>query len=286
MTARTLLKASSLKAGYGSRTVLEEIDLEIEAGEFLGIAGPNGSGKTTLIRVLSGIIPASDGRVLLEEVPLNNLPGRFRARKIAVVSQNPDRFLDLAVEDIVVLGRLPYFRPLQWVPSSRDRSVVDWSLKVTGTAGMRTINFQKLSGGEQQRVLIALALAQRPRLLLLDEPTQHLDLNYQSEIFSLLGVLNRNHGVTVAAVLHDLNLAAAYCRRMLFLKNGRIGGIGAPKDLLTPDRVREIFGLPVVVTEHPETGCPVVLPSAPAVPAPAPKTSRPLPDSGAVSWVD
>ncbi len=266
MTARPLLKVSSLKAGYGSKMVLEGIDLEIAEGEFFGLAGPNGSGKTTLIRALSGIIPASDGEILLEEVPLDNIPGRFRARKIAVVSQNPDRFLDLAVEDIVVLGRLPYFSPLQWIPNYRDRSVIDWSLKMTGTAGMRKINFQKLSGGEQQRVLIALALAQSPRLLLLDEPTQHLDLKYRSEIFSLLEDLNRDHGVTVAAVLHDLNLAAAHCRRMLLLKNGRIRGIGEPKDLLTPERVREIFGLPVVVTEHPETGCPVVLPSIPAAP--------------------
>lgn len=262
MTAPPLLKADALKAGYGSKTVLEDINLSVRRGEFLGIAGPNGSGKTTLVRVLSGILPSAGGDVLLEGFPLADIPGRLRARKIAVVSQNPDRLLDLGVEDIVLLGRLPHFRPLQWLPAPADRAAVEWCLEVTGVADFRTANFQELSGGEQQRVLIAMALAQQPRLLFLDEPTQHLDLNYQEEIFALLKKLNQAHGVTLVAVLHDLNLAATYCRRMLFLKRGRISGIGAPKDLVTPDRVREIFGLRVVVTEHPETGCPVVLPSA------------------------
>ena len=277
MKLPVLLQAESLSAGYGSKTVLNGIDLSIGEGDFVGVIGPNGGGKTTLIRVLSGLLPPRSGRVLLEGTPLQQIPGRLRARKIAVVSQNPDRFLDLAVEDIVLLGRIPHFETLQWRAARRDRETVSWCLRVTGTEDLRSANFQRLSGGEQQRVLIALALAQRPRLLFLDEPTLHLDLNHQFELFSLLEELNRNYGLTVAAVLHDLNLAAAYCRRAVFLKRGRLLEEGAPEDLFRPEKLKELFGLRVTVIGHPDSGKPVVLPPPPSLSSASPSLRLPPP---------
>jgi iron complex transport system ATP-binding protein len=179
---------------------------------------------------------------------------------MAVVAQQPPASLDLSVEDIVMLGRIPYFKRMQWWPAPRDREVLDRIMRLTELNLLRRENFQNLSGGEQQRVMIALALAQQPELLWLDEPNLHLDISYQAEIFDLLRKLNREEDLTVVTVLHDLNLAGAYCRRLLFLKEGRVEKTGTGEELITPEEVERIFGARMEVISHPATGRPLIFP--------------------------
>lgn len=257
---RELLAARGLSAGYGRQVILKEIDLVIRPGEFIGVAGPNGSGKTTLIRALTGIIKHQSGSLFYSGRPLEDCDHASLSRSMAVVSQSRGTVIDLPVEELVMLGRIPYFRHFQWWPSRRDREVVEWALEVTGTEDLRSKNYQNLSGGEQQRVLIATALAQEPELLFLDEPTLHLDINYQIEIFSLLRKLNREHGCTILAVLHDLNLATAFSSRIVFIREGRVWKDGPVKDLVTRENISELFRVRVDVMAHPENGRILIFP--------------------------
>ncbi len=256
-----LLGVRKVFAGYGRVEVLRGIDLSIRRGEFVGLAGPNGSGKTTLVRVLTGVIPPRGGRLLYRGKPFSGwAPGEL-ARRRAVVPQNRGGGIDLAVEDLVLLGRLPYFRPLQWRASRADREAVDRALAATTTESFRKQNFTELSGGEQQRVLIAVALAQKPEFLILDEPTLHLDLGYQQEIFRLLRKLHREGGMTVLAVLHDLNLASAYCDRLVFLREGQVWKDGPTGELITRENLSELYRARLEVVPHPATGRPVFFPA-------------------------
>ena len=260
-TSSDLLAARGVFAGYGKQEVLKGIDLAVRRGEFVGLAGPNGSGKTTLVRVLTGVIPPRRGSLLYRGRPFSGwTPGEL-ARRRAVVPQNRGGGIDLAVEDLVLLGRLPYFRPLQWRASRADREAVDRALAATATESFRKKNFTELSGGEQQRVLIAVALARKPELLILDEPTLHLDLGYQQEIFRLLRSLHREAGVTVLAVLHDLNLASAHCDRLIFLREGRVWKDGPAGELITRENLSELYRARLEVVTHPATGRPVFFPA-------------------------
>jgi iron complex transport system ATP-binding protein len=256
-----LLTARKIIAGYGRETILKGIDLSVRRGEFVGLAGPNGSGKTTLVRVLTGILPARQGELFYRGKPFARWhPGEL-ARRRAVVPQNRGGEIDLPVEDLVLLGRLPYFRPLQWRPSPADRAAVDRALEATSTSSFRERNFRALSGGEQQRVLIAVALASEPELLILDEPTLHLDLGYQQEIFRLLRRLHREGGMTILAVLHDLNLAAACCDRLVFLKAGEVWKEGPAGELITRENLSELYRAQLETVPHPATGRPIFFPS-------------------------
>ncbi|MDP8215127.1 MAG: ABC transporter ATP-binding protein [Candidatus Euphemobacter frigidus] len=257
-----LLAARGMSAGYGKKPVLNRIDIAIRPGEFIGVVGPNGSGKTTLIRALTGIIKPQEGSLFWKGNSLTDCDRVSLSRSMAVVSQSRGASIDLPVEELVMLGRIPYFRKFQWRPSHGDREVVEWALDVTETKYLRGENFQKLSGGEQQRVLIAIALAQEPELLFLDEPTLHLDINYQVEIFSLLRKLNREHRLAVFTVLHDLNLASTFCDRIIFIREGMIWKDGAVKDLITGENISELFRVRVEVLEHPESGRLLLFPEA------------------------
>jgi len=255
-----LLAARGLIAGYGKKPVLLGIDLVIREGEFIGVAGPNGSGKTTLVRALTGVIHRHQGTVTWQGSRLDeNDPSSF-SRSLAVVSQIRGEHIDLPVEDLVMLGRIPYFRRFQWWPAGRDREMVEWAMEATETAGFRGKNFRNLSGGEQQRVMIATALAQEPELLLLDEPTLHLDISFQVEIFRLLRRLNREGGLTVFTILHDLNLASAYCDRLIYLREGKIWKDGPTDELIRGEYLSELFQARVEVLSHPESGRPLVFP--------------------------
>jgi len=257
---KNLLTARKVSAGYGSRQVLREVSISLAEGDFLGVLGPNGSGKTTLVRVLAGILPPGAGEVFWEDEPLAGLTRAAAARQIAVVGQSTSSGLDLPVEEIVALGRLPHFSRWQWVPGEADRAAIERAILSTGIANLRGRNFQSLSGGEQQRVMIALALAQEPRAILLDEPTVHLDAAHQAGILDLIATMNRERGLAVLAVLHDLNLAGAFCRRLVFLKEGRIMREGRPEELLMEEPVRELFGRAMGVLPNPRTGVPVLYP--------------------------
>jgi len=257
-----MIEARNLYAGYGKRRVLSNINLALCSGDFVGLIGPNGSGKTTLIRALTGILTPASGNVFWRGRPLAATPTARFSRSVAVVSQTPELHLDMPVEEVVLLGRIPYFKRFQWWPRRRDREAVEKALGATGAEKLRRQNFQRLSGGEQQRVLLSLALAQEPRLLFLDEPTLHLDLNYQIGIFDLLLKLNRDSGLTVMTVLHDINLAAAYCRRLVFIREGQLWKEGTPDVLVTESNIRRLFRSRLTVVRHPVSGQPVVCPSA------------------------
>jgi len=259
---RALLVARGLTAGYGKDPVLMDIDLVIREGEFIGVAGPNGSGKTTLVRALTGIIKHDRGTVAWQGRGRDGNEQSSFFRALAVVSQIRSEYIDLSVEDLVMLGRIPYFRRFQWWPTGRDREMVEWAMKVTEVSAFQGTNFRNLSGGEQQRVMIATALAQEPELLLLDEPTLHLDISFQGEIFRLLRRLHRERGLTVFTILHDLNLASAYCNRLIYLKDGRIWKDGPAKELICREYLSELFRARVEVLPHPETGRPLLFPEA------------------------
>jgi iron complex transport system ATP-binding protein len=257
-----LLAVREITAGYGKEEILRGIDLTIRQGEFVGLAGPNGSGKTTLIRVLTGVLSPRGGELFYRGQPYAEwMPGDL-ARRRAVVPQNRGGEIDLAVEDLVLLGRIPHFRPFQWRASPTDREAVTRALEATATEVFRKKNFAELSGGEQQRVLIAVALAQEPELLILDEPTLHLDLGYQQEIFRLLRRLHREAGLTILTVLHDLNLASAYCGRLVFLRAGEVWKDGPADELITGENLSHLYRARLDVILHPETGRPLFFPSS------------------------
>lgn len=256
-----LLRVSSLKAGYGEKDIIFIDKFTVDKGEFIGLVGPNGAGKTTFLRVLTGIITPCCGKIVWAGRELSRYRPAALARMIAVVAQDPPPIGELRVEDIVVLGRVPYFRRFQWAPSRRDRKAVAEALTMTETGRLKNKLFKNLSGGEQQRVLLAAALAQEPEIIFLDEPTRHLDIRYQMEIFELLRKLNRRRDLTVITVLHDLNLAGSYCPRLIFMRRGRIFKDGSPAKLLSSDNLEDLYRIKVDVWKHPRTGRPVILPA-------------------------
>ena len=230
-----------LSAGYGRTEVLHEIDMRIAPGEVITITGMNGSGKSTLLKLLARQLTPRSGELLFDGAPLRELSRRELARKLAVLSQFHHAPGDLSVRELVDFGRFPRRR---WaLPTAHDRAVVERALESTGSSGLAHRRLRTLSGGERQRAWLAMALAQEPEVLLLDEPTTFLDLRCQLEISALIRKLNSELGVTVVMVLHDLNLAAHTSDRIVALKNGGIAACGTPRELLTPGVLREVFGV-------------------------------------------
>ncbi|MGA1875493.1 MAG: ABC transporter ATP-binding protein [bacterium] len=239
-----ILQVENLEARYPESevSVLKGIHLSVSKGEFIGLIGPNGSGKSTLLRVISKVLPPFRGEVRIEGESLSRISCRQLARKVAVVSQIREEIhTDLTVEEFVLLGRSPYHRVWQVLEGRADLRTAEQAMAVTNTIDFRRRSFRQLSGGEQQRALIARALAQQPKLLLLDEATSHLDINYQLQIFDLLRSLNEEKGITVLSVLHDLNLAAEYCRRLVLLRQGASFAQGLPQDVITTGNIRQVY---------------------------------------------
>ncbi len=264
-----LLTADDLQVRLGSRTVLDGVTCAFTPGSFTGIVGPNGSGKTTLLRALSGVMSPTAGQVCLDGRPIRSLPPRARARQIAVVAQHLADEFDFTAEEVVAMGRYPHLG--RWRSEGpTDRTQVQQAMAVTGTADLASRRFSSLSGGERQRVAIARALAQQAQIVLLDEPSNHLDVRHVVSLFDLLTSLNREQGLTVVAVLHDLNLAALYCARLMLLHRGQMVAAGRPAEVLQPEVINRAYGSQVMVTTHPLTGTPqvVLVPAAqPVLPA-------------------
>ncbi len=252
------LTVESLTCTYGTRAVLNGLDLRVNRGEWLAVVGPNGSGKSTLVRAISRALKPASGRILLNGREISRLSARDLARQMAVVAQDTTVGFDFTVEEIVMLGRLPYLSKLRG-ETERDRAAVRRALLATGTDQLARRSVTQLSGGERQRVMIARALAQEPSLLILDEPTAHLDISHQVEILDLCRRLNRQEGLTVLAVLHDLNLAAQYADRILLMKDGCRYAEGPPGDLLTEANILGVYGSRVKVIRHPVEGTPHVI---------------------------
>ena len=252
------LELRDLSAGYAaSPLVLRQISLQVQPGEMLALIGPNGAGKSTVLRVASGLLTPRTGHALLDGHALEALSPRTRARQIAVVPQDGPVPSGLYVREMVSLGRTPYTRLLLG-PTSTDRHAVEWAIHAVGIESLADRFLDELSGGERQRVILGRALAQQPKLLLLDEPTANLDLHHQVAMLELVRSLAREQGLAVLAAVHDLQLAALFCDRVALLNQGQIVSQGTPEVVLTAPLLLETFGQRVVLAPHPTHGVPLV----------------------------
>ncbi|MCE8021291.1 ABC transporter ATP-binding protein [Halomonas sp. MCCC 1A11036] len=258
MSSPSLL-VHDLMAGYGERTVLDDINLTIPSGRNTAIVGANACGKSTLLRTLSRLLVPERGKVLLDGLSIHRLPARRLAQQLGLLPQSPIAPEGITVLDLVSRGRHPRQGLFaRW--SSADEAAVAEALEATHTTELAERAVEELSGGQRQRVWIAMALAQQTGVLLLDEPTTFLDINHQIEVLDLLTDLNRMRGTTIVMVLHELNLAARYADILVAMAKGRIYAIGAPEKVLTEQMVWEVFGLASRVIEDPVTGKPMMIP--------------------------
>ena len=242
--------------------LFDGLSLAIAPGESLGLIGPNGSGKTTLLRLLCGILQAERGEVLLAGRPVRSIPPRERARRVAIVPQESSLVFNFSVLEVVLMGRAPHLG-LWGLERPADYAAARQALLQTDLESQEERPLGELSSGERQRALIARALAQEPRVLLLDEPTAFLDLRHRLQIHEILLRLNRQAGLTVVTVSHDLNLAARYSSRLAVLHRGRLAADGPPATVLTPGMVRTVYGTEAAVERDPATGAPYVIPGTP-----------------------
>jgi len=259
MTVERSLIAEELTLGYGDRTIVESLDLQLPAGRVTTIVGANACGKSTLLKAMARLLSPSAGQVLLDGKSIHRLPTKQVARILGLLPQSPLAPDGIAVSDLVSRGRHPHQGALsRW--TSADDAAVARALEATDTAHLADRSVDELSGGQRQRVWIAMALAQETDVLLLDEPTTFLDISHQIDVLDLLTDLNRDRGTTVAMVLHDLNLAARYADHLVAMAGGRIIAAGEPGAVLTEETVREVFGLDSRVVPDPLTGRPMIIP--------------------------
>ncbi len=240
MSAR--LELVGIALDYGRGAVLDGVSLSLEPGELAALIGPNGAGKSSLLRCITGTAPHPTGGVLIDGRPAVEFDRGALARRIAVVPGQLLVAFPIRVEELVALGRVPYEHPLLGLRAA-DRAAVDAALERVGIADLRGRDVRELSLGERQLAVLAMAVAQQPRLLLLDEPTVHLDLHHQVMVMELLRALAADEGVTVLAVLHDVNLASHFVPRLLLLDHGRLVADGSPAVVLTAQRVHDVYGV-------------------------------------------
>ncbi len=241
-----VLELRNVAFAYRRQLLLYDVSLAIKAGEMVGLLGPNGAGKTTLLRLLSGVLHPRQGQILLQGRALEQWGRRGIARRIAVVPQEFHVPFAFTVEQMVNLGRTPFISSFFGSPGKNDQTMVQDAMHAAGISALADRVFNELSGGERQRVMIAMALAQQPLVLLLDEPTSHLDIKYQIETLELVKRLNRERGVSVVAAMHDLNLAARYFSRLLLFQRGIVADAG-PAEVLEPGLLSRVYGTSVQV---------------------------------------
>jgi iron complex transport system ATP-binding protein len=252
------LTAQTIAFGYDPRhPVVRDVSVSILRGEFFTLVGPNGSGKSTLLRLLDRFLLPQRGSITLFGEPLTRYTRDALSRHIALVSQDNSVQFPFTVEEIVLMGRAPHTRGRMF-ENRHDRETARTMMQLMDIEGLAGHAVTDLSGGERQRVFIARALAQQPQVLLLDEPSAHLDIAHQVEVSSVLRKLQRESGLTVVSVSHDLNLAASASDRIGMMTGGALAAIGTPQEVLTADRIAEIFRLPVLVDRHPISGNPRV----------------------------
>lgn len=255
------LQARDVTLGYDQRIVAEHLDVAIADNSFTVIVGPNASGKSTLLRALARILLPTDGEVLLDGEPITRIPSKDVARRLGLLPQSPIAPDGITVADLVARGRYPHqglFR--QW--SVADEDAVLEAMTRTQVTDLAERGVAELSGGQRQRVWIAMVLAQQTPILLLDEPTTYLDIGHQIEILDLCAELHESHGRTLVAVLHDLNHACRYATTLIVMSHGRIVASGCPDEVVSVELIARVFGLACRVIEDPETGTPLVIPSA------------------------
>ena len=257
-----ILIVKDFSCGYRSSGFrVEGVSFEIREGEFVALLGSNGAGKSTLFKGLSGDIPLLSGEVIFRGKPLGQYSRGELARRLAVVSQFPEE-AEVTAGEMVMMGRLPYRKRFSLLDSEEDLSKVRYYMEITGTIPLIDRQVLELSGGERQMVAIASALAQEPSLILLDEPTSHLDLSHQIRFLELLKRLNREKGLTVLLIIHDLNLASEYCDYLLLMSGGRVAFQGTPWETFTREKLEAVYGIPLLVEPNPRSGRPMALPAS------------------------
>jgi len=252
MTA-PLLQAVKLSAAYDSKRVLHEVTFPVEKGDIWGFIGPNGAGKTTLLRVLSGALPPAAGCLKLQGEDIASFRRRDLSRRIAFVPQALNMPVAFTVLEFVALGRTPHVSGWSRL-TARDQAAIDKALDAVDLAGFEDRILDELSGGERHRALVAMALAQDPEILMLDEPTAHLDIHHAWKLMELIRRLNQEQGATVLLSTHDLNLAAEFCSRLLLLDQGKNAACGAPSDVLRPELLSRVYDYPLKVLRLEEDG--------------------------------
>jgi len=254
-----VLTIDGIDCSYGSVNVLKDIHFAVESGEFLGILGPNGSGKTTLLRSISRVLKPHKGTILIGDENIYEMKTVEVAKQLAVVPQSTPVTFDFTSLEVVLMGRNPHM-PRFKMESKEDLAIARNSMELTRTWEFADRPVTELSGGEMQRVIIARALTQEPKILLLDEPTTHLDISNQLEIMDLIKRLCKTKKLLIVAVFHDFNLAARYCESIILLDNGKIVAVGESNETLTSENVRKVFGVDTIVKKHPVTGFLHVIP--------------------------
>ena len=239
------IQTNNLTFAYKDKPVLDGVSLSVERGEMVGILGPNGSGKTTLLKIFSAVLKGR-GEVKVNNRSIETYGKRELSRLFAVVPQESQILFPYTVAEIVLMGRASYHNPLA-LEGKQDLEVARASMELTDSLPFSDRYLHELSGGEKQRVIIARALAQEPKILLLDEPSAFLDLKHQVQVFELMRRLNREHKLTIVAALHDLNLAALFFPRLVMLRDGRIYRDGTPRDVLTEETIEEVYGVHVKI---------------------------------------
>lgn len=254
----SVIKIENLDFSFNEK-ILNNINLNIKRGKFYSILGPNGSGKTTLLRLISKVLSMDEGKIFIDEKDLNRINTKELAKKLSVVPQNTNIEFDFPVKDIVLMGRAPYISRFS-SETKEDKEICKEAMKITGTWELRDKSINALSGGERQRVIVARSIAQSTDIILLDEPISHLDIRHQVDILNEIKSMNKSRNVTIVAVLHDLNLAAAYSDELILMKNGTIYNQGTPENIIKEDIIKKVYDLNVCISRNPQTGKPFIMP--------------------------
>ena len=254
----TILSVEQLEARYEERTVFRDLCLSINEGSITTIIGPNGCGKSTLLKAMGRILRPKSGNVFLLGKNLSQMATKDIAKKLALLSQNPTAPSELKVEELISYGRYPHQKRGHRLTSA-DWKVIEWAMEVTKTTAFRSRELAQLSGGQRQKVWLAMALAQETDLLLLDEPTTYLDMAHQLDVLKTVRSLNQKHACTVVMVLHDINHAARFSDQLVAMKEGQIKAIGKPEEIMTSHVLRDVFDIDARIIKDPYDGVPVCL---------------------------
>ncbi|MBU1044804.1 MAG: ABC transporter ATP-binding protein [Candidatus Omnitrophica bacterium] len=246
-----MLEIKDISCGYSARFSLKNIKFNVQEKQIVGIIGPNGSGKTTLLRAITKVLPLDTGTIAFNQNDISRMSYKQLAQNIAVVSNDIEYNFEINVEDFVALGRIPHQSPFQFFEDAEDKKIVEQALAMTELTGFAQRSLAELSAGERQMAIIAKALAQKPKLLLLDEPIVHLDISHQVYIMNLLRRLNKQHDLSVIIVLHELNFAAEYCDQLVLMDKGKVYTIGTPEQVLNKQTVESVYQTKVMVSKNP-----------------------------------